>query len=125
MGNPACLRDLAVNQAGAEMTRDELEAAGAKLSGGPIRDFAGGWAIIPFGRRPHYWRPVKDAIDTISRRGRVHFYRALCGAEAQTYDGVSAIEEGAFRDERCRHCLRQRQKDLRIEELRAARGRTA
>lgn len=79
-----------------------------KFSGGPIEGFKQGWAIIPFGHRPHYWQPMKNEAfaATIYKGERVHYFRALCGVEAATYKGVPALAVGDYLNDRCKHCLR-------------------
>ncbi len=69
------------------------------ISGGPIDRFREGWAIIPFVRKPHYWRRVE-----LERR-----YTSACGLEiGPTHPGVGPLEPGVFMVERCKRCAKVR-----------------
>lgn len=81
-----------------------------RASGGPIRAFVNGWAIIPFGGdRVHYFEQWNPRVPAIFEGERVKYYRALCGIEKATYKGVPALAGGGFdRCERCRQLLVKR-----------------
>jgi hypothetical protein len=71
------------------------------ISGGPIDRFREGWAIIPFITKPHYWK----------RRDLERTYDSLCGLNiGPTHPGVDPLTPGVFMVERCKHCVRKRQR---------------
>jgi hypothetical protein len=65
------------------------------ISGGPIEQFREGWAIIPFVRKPHYWR----------RKELQRVYVSRCGLTVgPTREGVGPLAPGVFMVERCKRC---------------------
>lgn len=66
------------------------------ISGGPIEKFREGWAILPFVRKPHYWK----------RRELTQRYSSLCGMAREVRQGIVPLEPGVFMIDRCRHCRR-------------------
>jgi len=67
------------------------------ISGGPIDRFREGWAIIPFIRKPHYWR----------RRELTKQFRSFCGIDVAPGRGVGPLAPGDFMVERCKHCAKK------------------
>ena len=66
-----------------------------KFSGGPLHDFAGGWARIPFvGRVAHHWREVRPAVAHLGAGGRVRAWESGCGVLGGTNDRVSPLGVG-------------------------------
>lgn len=74
------------------------EESGAKFSNGCMPGFREGWAIIPFSRKPHYWK----------RKDLTHEYSALCGykIDQTNYQPGAQVQfdPGDFMDERCKRC---------------------
>lgn len=67
-----------------------------------IANYRGGWAIIPFVRKPHYWVEVVLSVGIITKRGRLRAWRSLCGAQSQTNDAVPALDPDDV--PRCKRC---------------------
>lgn len=71
------------------------------ISGGPIEQFREGWAIIPFIRKPHFWR----------RRDLTRTYLSLCGiSHGETHKGIKPLAPGVFMVDRCKRCGAKRQR---------------
>jgi hypothetical protein len=73
-------------------------------SGGPIRDFRGGWAKVLFGpsgltrsQRVHWW-------DAVSESEGMAFYSSACGLLRAATDGVPVLAGGSW--PRCKNCLK-------------------
>jgi hypothetical protein len=78
------------------------------ISGGPIAKFREGWALLPFfstSEKPHYWK----------RRGLEKIYDSLCGHtyELPLHPGVQPLDPGVFMVDRCNHCRRKRDREVR------------
>lgn len=73
-----------------------------RMSGGPIRGFRKGWALIPFhGEKAHYWKAIKIKA---SGHGDLIEYRSACGTTADAREGVTdALEPGTW--PRCSRCI--------------------
>lgn len=82
-------------------SRSQAVADGNKFSGAQIAGFREGWAIIPFNRKPHYWKRID----------LTHQYVALCGFEIDQSGiipgGQVQFAPGGFMDERCKRCERK------------------
>lgn len=82
-------------------SRSQAVAEGNKFGGAHIAGFREGWAIIPFSRKPHYWKRID----------LTHEYTALCGFQIdQTnyHPGAQVqFDPGGFMDERCKRCDRK------------------
>jgi hypothetical protein len=75
----------------------------AIASGGPIADFAGGWAVAPMiALRAHWWR--RGLSWTEADAGEIRGWKSLCGLDNVTYARVPALAEGSA--PRCRNCAR-------------------
>lgn len=72
------------------------------ISGGPIDRFREGWAIIPFIRKPHYWRRVE-----LQR-----LFVSLCGINRSPSRGIEPLSPGVFMVERCKRCSKKHQKGI-------------
>lgn len=79
-------------------SRSEAVADGAKFGGAAIAGFREGWAIVPFSRKPHYWK----------RLDLTHEYTALCGfhIDQTNYHPGAQVQfaPGGFMAERCKRC---------------------
>jgi hypothetical protein len=73
------------------------------ISGGPIQRFRQGWAIIPFVRKPHYWKRYEASRRFIALCGLVN---NLDGARP----GITPLEPGVFMEARCGNCKRIHQR---------------
>lgn len=79
------------------------------ISGGPIRPFKKGWALIQSFSKTHYWTEDSEEIPRIlGENGRVRRYVALCGHVGLTHNRMPALEPGNF--PRCKKCLKQSKK---------------
>lgn len=91
-----------VCQANFGKTRAEVVAGGAKFGGAHIDGFREGWAIIPFNRKPHYWK----------RQDLTHKFTALCGFQIDQTNylpgGQRQFAPGDFMDECCKRCEMKR-----------------
>lgn len=75
------------------------------LAIGTLDDFQKGWAIIPFNRSPHYWRPDRSRMDYINEHGRHQHWVSVCGrASAVTNDRLRPLVTGNYT--LCRLCKR-------------------
>jgi hypothetical protein len=84
-------------------TSDGREVYG--VSGGPIERFREGWAIIPFVRKPHYWKRYEA-----SRR-----FITLCGLVNNldnSRPGITPLAPGVFMEARCGNCKRMHQREM-------------
>jgi hypothetical protein len=73
------------------------------ISGGLIERFREGWAIIPFIRKPHFYRRVE-----LTRR-----YLTLCGIVRDLNDshpGIKPLGPGEFMVDRCKSCSKKHQR---------------
>lgn len=76
------------------------------ISGGPVEQFREGWAIIPFIRKPHYWR----------RRDLTRRFLSLCGIDHDVSGfinggrGINPLAPGVFMVERCKNCSKKHQR---------------
>lgn len=69
-------------------------------SGGPIKQFSGGWALFPFnGQVAHLW----DEKYTTSEGG---LFRSRCGIDGCVTPQVPALEQGDFT--KCKRCTNSR-----------------
>lgn len=82
------------------------KAARAKVSGGPIQGFAGGWAKIPFrGSLGHFWRALPATSIHKNIDGRV-LWIAACGLQGTTVPGrLSALQIGDW--DHCKRCAKK------------------
>lgn len=82
-------------------SRSAAVADGARFSGAAIEGFREGWAVIPFGFKPHYWM----------RRDLTHEFTALCGYsidQTNYHPGAQVqFDPGGFMPERCKRCERK------------------
>lgn len=102
-----------INQVGDVAWREAVRAAGGKASDGPIRSFAGGWAMLfPLCDRGHYWQPNRHTPQGICPHGRAGIWRSLCHVDGRTTDKLPAVGLGNY--PRCKHCQRQANK-LRLK----------
>lgn len=73
------------------------------ISGGQIERFREGWAIIPFIRKPHFWR----------RRELTRSFLSLCGVVHdlnEAHPGIKPLAPGDFMVDRCKSCRKKRQR---------------
>lgn len=93
----------AICQGALGKSRAEAEADGAKFGGAHIAGFREGWAIIPFNRKPHYWK----------RKDLTHEFTALCGFQIDQTNilpgGQKQFAPGGFWNDRCKRCERRLQ----------------
>ena len=80
--------------------------AAGQFAGGPIANFTGGWALIPFvGRKPHFWtectESARKVIPDMPEDARA--WRALCGPIGMTHSRVPPLGAGDFG--MCKRCL--------------------
>jgi hypothetical protein len=74
------------------------------ISGGPLKEFYGGWALMPFlGDKTHRW--AKDPLPVI---GSIRYFRSRCGLTAATSDFCPPLDSGSF--PRCKRCQRMGRK---------------
>lgn len=88
------------------------------LSGPPIEDFAGGWALFPLvGRRVHLWTRT-EVSDAVRRSAEMPddmvLWTARCGASGYTTDTVPALRRGSW--PLCKSCERARARSEVITE---------
>jgi len=70
------------------------------ISGGVLSDFVGGWAIIPFAEKPHYWVEVSNNFGVIR-------YKSICNmVEQLSGDANPPLAMGGHSP--CKMCLRIR-----------------
>ncbi len=73
----------------------------ATISGGPVDDFTGGWAIFPFfGEKAHHW--THD--DTAKQEGG-KVYNSSCGISVGARTKTPALHRGGFL--KCKLCERR------------------
>lgn len=98
-----------INDVGAEAWLQEVRERGGIASGGPLLDFAGGWAQLPMcGDVAHYWRPRRDVDRAVTAGGVMKLWQALCHFEGSTEDRRPALARGNVPF--CKHCQRQARK---------------
>lgn len=76
----------------------------ARMSGGPIKHFAGAWAKFPFvGSRAHYWRETTKKLVAIADVPKSHrIFIAECGVWGKTTERAPALEMGNW--PKCKRC---------------------
>lgn len=81
----------------------------AIFSGGPIKRFRGGWALIPFAERCHLWRRMDHQNELRARLkapAGITFYKAACGHCEATTPRLPALEPGNV--PKCKRCAKAR-----------------
>ena len=78
----------------------------AVFSGGPIRAFEKGWAILPFvGEKVHYW------VGCAKKDGEYQGYYSRCGIVRPRNPRASMLHGGGFeKDHRCKSCAKQQKR---------------
>lgn len=66
---------------------------------GTLPGFHGGWAIVPFIQKPHYW-----IVEGWTTDGDIRIYRSRCGLWASSDGAHNPIVPGNF--PKCKRCER-------------------
>lgn len=88
------------------------------ISGGPIDTFREGWALLPFVGKdgiPHFWRRIELSNRYISLcgvKGALATRETLVARGMPHAQSVKPLEPGVFMAQRCRKCVRKRQRSV-------------
>lgn len=93
-----------------------------KFSGGPIDDFTGGWARIPFvGMKGHYWNDQTDTIRALIAKdggeppaADARLFVSLCNVFGRTDSRVPPLHVGTIG--LCKRCQKKAPRWTRKEE---------
>lgn len=67
------------------------------------KQFPSIWGLLAMsGEKSHIWVEDKKKISTITKLGRVKFYRSKCGIKGYATDFAPLLESGTF--DKCKRC---------------------